>query len=685
MEPDSMFEILKKFGIKNKEEYISQAFARNIGLLTMEEQKKLSRAKVAIPGMGGVGGIHLITMVRTGIGRFHIADFDIFDPANINRQFGARVPEFGKPKIEVMKEQALSINPYLEFSLFKEGLNKSNIDEFLDGVDVVIDGLDFFKFDIRRLLFNKSREKGIYVITAAPLGFSSALLVFAPDKGMGFDEYFDITKEMKPEENYLAFAMGLAPRPTHIKYMDLKKVDLDSRAGPSLNIACQICSGMAATESLKIILKKGKIKPVPYYIQYDPYLQRLRKGRLFMGNKNPLQKIKMKIIKFLIERNKNGTKPEIPEKPAIKLMPGDDIPETVIDYLIKAGIQAPSGDNAQPWKFDRKKNQIDLYLNKEKDLSFFNVNQIASLISCGAVLENIKIAASSFGVKTKTEYFPTGRNNTLAASILLTADVIRKDNLYDFVWKRHTNRKFYEKKMPPAFAMQEMEISIKPISGAQLHFITKREDLKRLGRIIYQVDRIRTEHRPLHEHLMKMIRFSEKDALEKRDGLPLKNLEAGLAGELFLRATKPWPVMNTVNKAGIGRMVAFHSYQGIVNSSGAALLTIDGMDDLDFVKGGLALERVWLATNSLGLAFQPMTAITLFYLRMALGGKNDFQKRHRTVLENVQETYQNLFPCLKENSTGQVMLFRFGYADDINCRTLRKNICEVFEPSTDIF
>ncbi len=670
---DSMSETLGSYGITDKKDYISQAFARNIGLLTIEEQEQLSHAKIAIPGMGGVGGLHLITLIRIGFGIFNIADFDVYEPVNINRQYGARVPDFGRPKLEVMKEQALSINPYLELSLFENGINENNLDEFLDGVDLVMDGLDFFQFDIRRRLFNRAKEKGIYVVTAAPLGFSSALLVFAPNKGMGFDEYFNITKGMKPEDQYLAFAMGLAPRPTHIKYMDLKKVDLDSKAGPSLNIACQLCAGMAAAEAVKIILKKGKIKPVPYYVQYDPYLQKLRKGCLFMGNRNPWQRIKLKFVKIILQKNKRIIKPEIPEKPAVKLISGDNIPESVIDYLIRSGIQAPSGDNCQPWKFERKKDHIDLYLDRKKDLSFFNVNQIASLISCGAVLENIKIAASSFGINTRIKYAAKEKKNDLAASVELSQDMVEKDHLSEFIWKRHTNRKFYEKTSVPSSFIQAMQSSIKDIPGAGLYFVTGRKDLKELGKIIYQVDRIRTEHRPLHEHVMQMIRFTEQEARKKRDGLPLKNLEAGFAGELFLKATKPWQVMNIVNKTGIGRMVAFHSYQGIVNSSGAALLSMDGMDDSDFVQGGRALERLWLTISSLGLAMQPMTAITLFYQRLALGGRNDFQKRHRNVLEKIKNRHDQLFKIAFPEKKGLIMLFRFGYADEMTHRTLRVN------------
>lgn len=302
MDKTSLLNKLKEFGLNTREEYMAEAFSRNIGILTQTEQDKLADAKVAIPGMGGVGGVHLITMTRSGVGKFHIADFDTYEPVNINRQFGARVPDFGRSKIEVMKEQALSINPYLEIKKFHEGINKSNIDDFLDGVQVVIDGLDFFAFDIRRLLFNRAREKGIYVITAGPLGFSSAMLIFSPYEGMSFDEYFNIVDGMELQDKYLSFALGLAPGATHIKYMDLSRVDLESEAGPSLNIACQICGGMAATEAVRIILNKGKVKSVPHFFQFDPYVQKYRKGKLRMGNRNPVQRIKMIIVKHILKK-----------------------------------------------------------------------------------------------------------------------------------------------------------------------------------------------------------------------------------------------------------------------------------------------------------------------------------------------------------------------------------------------
>lgn len=61
------------------------AFSRNIGLVQPEEQQVLRGSTIAIAGMGGVGGVHLTTLARMGVGNFHIADFDIFEVHNLIR------------------------------------------------------------------------------------------------------------------------------------------------------------------------------------------------------------------------------------------------------------------------------------------------------------------------------------------------------------------------------------------------------------------------------------------------------------------------------------------------------------------------------------------------------------------------------------------------------------------------
>src|SRR5580698_9868876 len=107
------------------------AFERNLGWFTEADQLALRGKRVAIAGLGGVGGVHLITLARLGIGAFNIADFDHFSLANFNRQIGANVDTLDRPKIEVLEEMARAINPELRITRFNDGVNAENLEAFL--------------------------------------------------------------------------------------------------------------------------------------------------------------------------------------------------------------------------------------------------------------------------------------------------------------------------------------------------------------------------------------------------------------------------------------------------------------------------------------------------------------------------------------------------------------------------
>src|SRR5262249_2710456 len=157
------------------------------GLLTRAEQARIRQCRIAIGGMGGVGGIHLITLARLGIGAFTVADPDSFEVANFNRQYGANLRTLGLNKAVVMAEGARSINPEINVQVFAEAITPANVDAFLEGADIYVDGIDFFALETRRLLFREARRRGIWAVTAGPIGFSTAWLSFSPT-GMSFEE-----------------------------------------------------------------------------------------------------------------------------------------------------------------------------------------------------------------------------------------------------------------------------------------------------------------------------------------------------------------------------------------------------------------------------------------------------------------------------------------------------------------
>lgn len=268
-----------------------KAFSRNLGLITLAEQARLRQAKVAIAGMGGVGGIHLVTLTRLGIGNFTICDPDTFSMENSNRQYGAVVSNYGKNKAEVMAGIARDINPEVNITIIPGKVTAENAKQFLAGADLFVDGFDAFSLDIRRVIYREAAEQGIYAVSAGPFGFSTGWMIFAP-QGMSFDSYFDFREHMTEAEKFIAFIVGIAPGGTHLKYIDKSQVNFKEQRGPSASLACDLAAGVIGVEALKILLKRGSFKPVPHYQQFDPYLGKFVQGSVMFGNRHPIQRLK---------------------------------------------------------------------------------------------------------------------------------------------------------------------------------------------------------------------------------------------------------------------------------------------------------------------------------------------------------------------------------------------------------
>lgn len=284
------------------------AFKRNIGLISSDEQKIIRTKRVAIPGMGGVGGVHLITLLRMGFEKFSIADFDKFEIHNFNRQYGAELGSIGNCKVQWMKSKALNINPEADLRVFTSAVSQDNIDHFLEGVDILIDGVDAFEVRAKRALFYEAYKRHIPIITAAPLGFSTSWLVFSPN-GMSPDEYFGFHDKMTDVDLLASFLCGVGGAGTHLKYMDLDHVNINDGSGPSSSLACELSAGVTAAEVLKLVLHRPNIKAAPHYQQFDAYLGVFKTGYRFLGGRNPLFLLKKAILRKMIQHRLDSTLP----------------------------------------------------------------------------------------------------------------------------------------------------------------------------------------------------------------------------------------------------------------------------------------------------------------------------------------------------------------------------------------
>lgn len=278
-----------------------EAFNRNLGFLSLADQTLLRNAHVAIAGLGGTGGAQVHALSRMGISRFHLADPDTFELANFNRQSGATLTNVGRLKTDVAKETVLAINPEAEIAVFEKGITVENIDTFLEGVDIVVDSLDFYCFDERFLLYGKARDRGLWVLTAPPLGFGFTLLMFDP-KGMHFEKYFGFHSEMTERDQVVALIAGIAPKPFMLRYLDRSKSDVAGHRLPSVGAAPFMIAGVIATEVVRLLTGKGPYMAAPTIYQFDALLRRFRRRTYYWGMRSPLQRLRRLILNRLLPK-----------------------------------------------------------------------------------------------------------------------------------------------------------------------------------------------------------------------------------------------------------------------------------------------------------------------------------------------------------------------------------------------
>lgn len=152
---------------------------RNLGFVTADEQETLRRARVFIPGTGGMGGTAVAVLARSGVENFIISDPDVFEVSNLNRQIFSSVDRLGKSKAESAKESLLQINPQIKVEILsREWTDK--LDTLLPKVDLVINGCDDAVATVR--LMRKAKEHGKTVIDAFASTLPSVYVVRPTDK-----------------------------------------------------------------------------------------------------------------------------------------------------------------------------------------------------------------------------------------------------------------------------------------------------------------------------------------------------------------------------------------------------------------------------------------------------------------------------------------------------------------------
>ena len=174
--------------------------ARNYGFWSADEQQALIEADVAVAGVGGDGYLLGLSLVRMGVGRLRIADPEVFELENFNRVPGAGHHNLGRPKVDCFFEDALAINPSLKIEVYDEGVTVNNVDQFVEGADLIIDESELTKIEIGVTIADRARVRRIPNLQVMNIGFAAQVTSFHPVDQPTFRDMIGVSEDLSVEQ-----------------------------------------------------------------------------------------------------------------------------------------------------------------------------------------------------------------------------------------------------------------------------------------------------------------------------------------------------------------------------------------------------------------------------------------------------------------------------------------------------
>ena len=356
-------------------------------------------------------------------------------------------------------------------------------------------------------------------------------------------------------------------------------------------------------------------------------------------------------------------------------------PRVTVDYrnLIEAAILAPTPDNNQPWRFAVRDERLLLFLDPARTLPS-DVNSMFDLVGLGAAIENACIAARQAGYQRHVEVIDCPpevlKDPARPVASIAFAPGGRPDPLYPYVATRCTCRKLYATKPLPAESLTQMAAAAAQAGAVRVDWVTDRSQISELARLLAASDLIRFQYEPFHNELFRQLRFTAQEAEQTRDGLDVRTLELPPGVGWFLRKLQPWKRMRMVHKLGLGRLLTLPSALAVKRSAAVGLLSVSHPNVDSFLKGGMALERLWLMATALNLALQPLGSLPIFLAHWHQLGGSRLGAAHVARVQYLSDRLRALLPQLRQGVL-QIM-FRVGQSPLPRFRSLRRRVEEVY-------
>jgi nitroreductase len=334
--------------------------------------------------------------------------------------------------------------------------------------------------------------------------------------------------------------------------------------------------------------------------------------------------------------------PRPPTPPAAhpRANPGSVLDARDVELLLRAAVRAPSLHNSQPWAFAFGDRHVEVYADASRQLPHADATGRSLLVSCGAALFNLRVAATHLGRHPRIRVLPDDADPTLVALVDVGHRQGRPDGLdgfYRAVWLRRTNRlPFHDRRISPTALSRLAEAAA--MEGAVLRVYDGEAEVQRIVELLQAADR--ADH-------ADPARVTERQAWVgghyRQEGVPARSLG-------------PRPTGADTPFRDLGHAVSTPRESAVFEATPTiAVLSTDHDRPVDWVRAGQALERVLLEATLSGLSVS--------FLNQPL--------EHRTLRRLVRNPLTG--------AGHSQMLLRIGYGDEVPL-TPRRALQDVRRP-----
>jgi hypothetical protein len=659
-----------------KDEFIEVRTSRNQYKITVAEREQLAKQKIGVVGLSVGQSIALTMAIERICGEIRLADFDTLELSNLNR-LRSGIQNLGIPKVIIAAREIAEIDPFIDVTIFSDGLTDENMDAFFGEGDSklnllveVCDGLDMkikSRYHAKKLFIPvvmDTNDRGMLDIERFDLEPDRPIL-----HGLAGDLNPQNIKNLTNEEKipHILKMVGADTISARLK-ASMMEVEQTLNTWPQLASSVQLGGAITTDVCRRILLDQLHLSG-RFYIDMDELISDTCKETNPQQSQliNPFEPLDRDAIKQLGKTYfKQYPLTHTPQK----------LSEVELSQLMDIAIKAPSAGNNQPWKWFQHDGRLLLLHDRYRSWSWGDYAEMGALMGLGAAIESVALYATKLGYTASINLNSDPKYGSIIAE--LSFELLEPNSMTDHqnllansLDKRHTNRAAGTGEIIDASVLKSIAAEIEPF---QFNCITDKDQLRQMGQIIASCDRLRLLHPQGHEEFFHEVRWNHEEAQKMRDGIDIASIDLSESDKAGFLVAKDYNAIKYLYEWDLGNGFTKASQKSMSTASAFGIVSIPIFNREELLKVGGNILRAWTMINLQGVSFYPMLSPAFFLNRLTHGEGIDLPIHYKKELQRLQIEFKNLCP-----SDGYpIFMFRLALSKNKPLKTFRMEKQDIY-------